>query len=348
MFGIVDTAQALSVVCVTVLSLWVNCKLPYALKKEMADDSQQNTTFMLIDSIMRTIITAAIITPGVMVISVIIYKKELHRFHYWFVINLMISNIIAAITINPFLIALYLIKLFSPTKAVVHCGRVFSFLFIAPVCSDFMVINLTLDAFLAVAYPLQYKHLMTKTKAIIMIVVAWMLAASLTLPLIVSPDLDVAVDDLYLCAWNISAFLLLPIMKIPIGIKVISFNICLYWRIFKVKRKLNCLVEVSARESSSSAQYLKDQMKGCMLSTHFVITLLLIIVIDGFLRILRVIAITLANEHGFVSNDYFKVVFVLALWAENINHQVVYGLMLREVYHSVFCKVNNNWNIRHI
>ncbi len=136
----------------------------------MAGDLDQNT-FMVTESIIRLIIIAAITIPAVMVIAVIIRKKELHKYHYWFVINLMICNIITALVINPFYMVLYSIKLFSTAKASVHCGYVFAFLFIAPISSGFMVLNLAIDAVLAITYPLKYEDLMTKTKAIMMVAI---------------------------------------------------------------------------------------------------------------------------------------------------------------------------------
>lgn len=300
--------------------------------------------FITADSILRLIIITAITIPAAMVIAVVIWKKELHKYHYWFVINLMICDIVTAITINPFYIVLYLIKLFGTTKALVHCGYTFAFLYIAPLCSGFMVLNLAIDAVLAITYPLKYDTLMTKTKAIIMVAIAWILAASLTLPLIASPDLDVVVDNLSSCPFNIGAFLVLPIIRIFIATSIIGFTIYLYWKLFRIRQKLKCLVEVSAREPSSTTQNLKARMKKYRSFARLSITLLLIIVIDGLLRVLRVIIGILASQNDFLNDNFFRLFFSLATWAEYINHPVVYGLMLREVY-QVFCKANNNGNI---
>ena len=314
-------------------------------KKEMADDLEQNTAYMLTDSVLRLITMAAVTIPAVTVIAVIIHKKTLHKFHYWFVINLMICDIITALTINPFYIALYLIKLFSTAKLSVHCGYMFAFLYIAPISSGFMVLNLTIDAVLAITYPLKYGDLMTKNKVVIMVAIAWMLAASLTLPLIASPNLDVEVDDLSSCPYTISGLLVLPFVRIVMAIAIIGFNIYLYWRFFKARQKLKCLVEVSTEECSSKTKNLKARMKKYKLFARLSITLLLIMVVDGLLRVLRVISSIIAVEHDFVNDLSFMLFFSLATWAEYINHPVVYGLMLREVYQSVFCKVNNNDNI---
>lgn len=42
-----------------------------------------------------------IIVPATAVIITIVYKRDLHKYHYWFVANLMVCNIISALTIAP-------------------------------------------------------------------------------------------------------------------------------------------------------------------------------------------------------------------------------------------------------
>lgn len=297
---------------------------------------------MVIDSVMRLAIIAVITIPAVMVIGVIIYKKELHKYHYWFVANLMVCDVVTALTINPSYIILYLIKIFATTKVTVHCGRMFGFLYIAPISSGLMVVNLAIDAFLSIKYPLKYQNLMTKSKAIIMVIIAWMLAASLTLPLIFSPTLNVETEDLSSCPHNITAFLVLPVIRVILAIAIIGFNIYLYWKVFKTKQTLRCLVEVSATKYSIKTQNLKARMKKYMSFARLSTTLLLIIVIDGVLRVLRVMSAIIAEQNDLVDNYTFKLFFSLATWAEYINHPVVYGLMMREVYQTVLCQVNNS------
>ena len=305
---------------------------------KMADKPGLDKTFIVIHSVICLIVVAAVTIPASVVIGVIIHKKELHKYHYWFVVNLMISNIITALTVNPVYLVLYLIKLFSTTKASINCGYALAFLYIAPISSAFMVLNLAIDAVLAITYPLKYEKLMTKTKAILMVVIAWMLAASFTLPLVASPELDVEVDDFSLCPNRVNIFLALPVVRVGMAVMIIGINIYLYWKVFKAKQKLKCLVEVSTRECSSTTKDLRARMKKYKSFVRLSVTLLLIVVVDGLLRILRVMAAIVATENDVIDNNVFKILFNLATWIEYINHPVVYGLMLREVYKTVFCK----------
>ena len=233
-------------------------------------------------------------------------------------------------------------KLFSTTKASINCGYAFAVLYIAPISSGFMVLNLAIDAVLAITHPLKYEALMTKTKAILMVVIAWMLAASFTLPLVANAELDVEVDDLSQCLYRISAFLLLPIVRLGMAIMIIGFNIYLYWKVFKARKKLKCLVEISTRECSSMTKDLRARMKKYKSFVRLSVTLLLIVVVDGLLRILRIIAAIVATENDFVDNNVFKLLYAVAASVEYINHPVVYGLMLREVYQTILCKTRNS------
>ena len=83
---------------------------PVALT-EMADRPELDKTFIVIHSVICLIVIAAVTIPAGMVIAVIIHKKELHKYHYWFVVNLMITDIITALTINPVYLVLFTVQL---------------------------------------------------------------------------------------------------------------------------------------------------------------------------------------------------------------------------------------------
>ena len=160
---------------------------------------------------------------------------------------------------------------------------VLGIIYIPPVCSGLMVVNSTIDAALAISFPLEYENIMTKTKAVIMVLIAWMLAASATLPLIANPGLDVTVDDLSLCPYSISIYLLLIVVKLLTAFVIIGFNIYLYWMTFKTKWKLKSLVMDSScpDDRVRSLRVLRKYKSFVCLG----VILLLIIIVDGVLRI---------------------------------------------------------------
>ncbi len=99
------------------------------------------------------------------------------------------------------------------------------------------------------------------------------------------------------------------------AIAIIGCNIYLYWRLFKTRQKLKCLVEVSTRESSSTTKDLRVRMKKYKSFVRLSVTLLLIIAVDGLLRILRVVSSVLATEGDFLNNNFYRLLFNVATWA---------------------------------
>ena len=113
------------------------------------------------------------------------------------------------------------------------CNVTLGIIYIPPVCGRFMLLNLIIDAALAISYPLDYENIMSKTKAVTMVVIAWISAGCLTLPLMANPELDITVDDLSLCPYNISVFLVLPIVRLLTAFAIIGMYTCtgLYLRL---------------------------------------------------------------------------------------------------------------------
>lgn len=303
-----------------------------------------STSFILADSVLRVLIAVAIIALAIMVIRAVIYKKDLreglHKYHYWFVANLMVCDIITAITVNPLYIALHVAKFFASDSYTVHCGYSLAVLYIAPISTGFMVVNLAIDMALAVTYPFRYMVIMNMRKAIAMVAFAWLLGATFTLPISASPVLDVEVDDLQLCPNDFTAFLALPIVRLATAVAIIALNIYLCLVTIKITVKHRRLVEVAGRNTSTKKS-LKKQIKKYKAAVRPCVTLLAIIVCDGILRVVRIVLAVIAINIGFIDNYAFKLIFVLATWMEFIIHPMAYGLMLRKFYHVIFCRNEN-------
>ena len=292
-----------------------------------ADDipiGDRSSAFYLCSALVSFIAILAITVPATVVIITIAYKRDLHRYHYWFVVNLMVYDILSVLSVAPFHIALDLLKLLKVGKAMISCNVLFGIFYIPPVCSGFMVVNLAIDAALAITFPLKYENIMTKPKAVTMVVIAWVLAAFFTLPLLVSPELDEEVNDVYSCPYDIGTFLVLPVVRIFTAFTIIGFNIYLYWSTFKIKLKQKNLVMDFYTPQSMANAWMKKYKSYVRLS----VTLLLIIIV-------RLVLAVIADYHGFSDNSVYSLIFLVAIWAEYVNHPVVYGLMLREVYQGI-------------
>lgn len=292
---------------------------------------ERSSAFYLASTLVSFTAIVAVTVPATMVIITIVYKRELHKYHYWFVANLMVCNILSALSILPIRITLDLLKLLKVGKAVVSCNVVFGIFYIPPICSGFMVVNSAIDAALAITFPLKYEDIMNKNKAVFMVVIAWLLAASVTLPLIASSELNVEVDNVSSCPHTLGTLVVLPVVRIFTAFTIIGFNIYLYWSTFKIKLRQKKLV----MDFHTSGTIANARMKKYKSFARLSITLLLIIIIDGVLRIIRLVLAVMADYYGFSDNSVYHVIFLAATWAEYVNHPVVYGLMLREVYQGI-------------
>ena len=297
---------------------------------------ERSTAFYLASSLISFIVTFAIMIPATAVIFTIVRNRDLHKYHYWFVANLMVCDILRALGYAPLFITLNLLKVLKIAKVNVSCNVVYGTIYIPPVCSGFMVINSAIDAALAITFPLDYENIMTKTKAVIMVIVAWIMAASFNLPLIASPELDTKEDDLSSCPYAFSAFMVINVIRIITAFAIIGFNIYLYWSTFRAKLKLKSLVTDCSRPDDR-VNSLRALIKKYKSLVRLSITLLLIIVIDGVLRVIRIILIVIATYYGFIDSSVFYVIISVTIWVEHINHPVVYGLMLREMRQGICC-----------
>ena len=204
-------------------------------------------------------------------------------------------------------------------------------LFIPAVTSGFMVVNLALDTALAISYPFKYKEIMNKRKAAIMVVIARVLVASLILPLTASPSpsLDVEADDVILCPYDISMFLVLPFVRFTTTVAIVGFNVYLYFVTFAITK--DCKQLVSDLEAGSrKARNLKAEIKKYKSFVHYSVTLLLIIIINGILRVVWIVFAVVRVYWGFL-DDVYSLLFLVAIWTEYVNHPVVYGLILHEM-----------------
>ena len=150
------------------------------------------------------------------------------------------------------------------------------------------------------------------------------------------------VDDLAACLYEIGPFLIVATVRLVVACSIIGINIYLYWSTFRAKGKLKSLVMDSGGRDGG-VKNIHILIKKYRSIARVSLTLLLIIFVDGVLRIVRVILFIGAIYYGFTENDVYHVMFLMTTNAEYINHPVVYGLMLRGVYQVVCCKEKKNF-----
>lgn len=293
--------------------------------------ADHSTGFYVTSTVLSLIAILVVIVSSTMVIITIAYKMDLHKCHYWFIVNLLMCDVISALTFAPLCIILYLPKFLKLVQTMIGYSWIFTIFYIAPVCSGFMIVNSTIDTALAILFPLEYESIMSKTKAFIMVAAAWILSVSVTLALVGGSEYDVSgAESLYSCTYSVSAFATLPVVKIFITFVIIGLNLYLYWSVREAKWKLKTLV-LDSNSSNSKVKHIRILIKKYKSITYLSIALLLIIVIDGVLRMFRLALVLMATSYGFSDHGVYLVLFLITSWADYINRPVVYGIMLCKI-----------------
>lgn len=302
---------------------------------ELVDDyliQQQPFYFLLLSLLVKLVGAITVVVLAVMVLGAIMYKRNLHKCHYGFVASLMVCDVISALGFSLSHAVIFISNHYFNLKLTMSCSAP-GYLYIAPVASGLLVVNLAIDAILALKNPFYYKEIMTKTKMTAMIGAAWMIAAGVSLPVLMFPQLDIQVEDIVMCPYFLLPFLPLLVCRYITALLVVGLSIYLYWLTFLAKKKLNNLKYRNDDNSNANKSLVSLVKKYTRLS----ITLLLIIIVDGLLRIMRPALLTIAGYLGFYNAPAFIIFISMLTWVEFINHPVVYGLMLRGVYVSVCC-----------
>ena len=300
----------------------------------MVDDypmKQQPFYFLLLSLLVKLVGAIAVTVPAVMVLGTIMYKKNLHKYHYGFVASLMVCDIVTALGFSLIHAVVFICNHYFNLKFTISCSTP-GYLYIAPVASGLLVVTLAVDAILALKNPFHYKEIMTKTKMIIMIGAAWMIAAGVSLPILMFPQLDIQVEDIVTCPYILLPFVPLLVCRYITALLVVGLSIYLYWLAFQAKKKLNTLKYRNNEDGNT-----KSRVSLVRKYTRLTVTLLLIIIVDGLLRMIRPALLMIAGCFGFHDVPAFIIFTSMLAWVEFINHPVVYGLMLRGVYVSICC-----------
>jgi len=287
--------------------------------------------FLLASLLVKLVGAICVIIPAMVVLGTIACKKNLHKYHYGFVASLMICDIISAMGFSVVHIVIFISNYYFNLELMISCSSP-GYLYIAPVASGLQVVNLAIDAILVLKNPFHYKKIMTKTKMIIMIGTAWVIAAAVSLPVLIFPQLDILVEDIAMCPYILLPFLPLLACRYITAVLVVGLSFYLYWLTFQAKKKLNIL-----KYQKNDGNNTKSLMSMIKKYTRFSVTLLLIVIVDGLLRIIHPALLTIAGYLGFYNDPAFVIFTWTLSWLEFINHPVVYGLMLRGVYANMCC-----------
>ena len=129
-------------------------------------------------------VTVIVITPAVMVINVIWWTKELHTKYYFFVANLLATDIVAIIvrSVLQYLIAiLYLLGLNSDSNATILQFSVLPLQVQAHLTAILTPCTLAVERMIVIGFPYRHRSIMTTRTVISILTAIWGLSTILTI-----------------------------------------------------------------------------------------------------------------------------------------------------------------------
>ena len=190
---------------------------------------------MVLIALMATIL----ITPSVMVINVIWWTKELHTKYYFFVVNLLVADIVSIMVRSIFhylMMILYLLDLNSDSAKVVLQLSVLPLSVLSRLMTIILPITVAIERMIGIGFPYRHRSIMT-TKRVIGI-----LAAVFGLSLILTVVLTIVVSvylvwPLALAYYDSTAIPFFVVPCLTTAVFVIVANAFLYYEVYKSNRK---------------------------------------------------------------------------------------------------------------
>lgn len=281
-------------------------------------------------------------TPAMVVISIIVKNKPLRRNNNILIGNLLIANVSSMLlrwVVFSVLIILYLLDV--PVD--VDCRIVIMPILITSIATKVMFIPLSVNRFIAVAFALSYKRIMTTKRVIAFISSFWLLAliipsASVTQPWSYTPSLGNCrptqpngISQLGLLGSLIISILTIAATSIYLRYRIIKSN-----RIFhQVKR--NAVEEQKSILAGRLAEILQELVKPTL-------SVFILGGIDAMLNIIFIIGfVARPTFSSSVPEQMFAIEFILfpIQICQSASHALVYGIYNKEIRKKIYCNICN-------
>ena len=291
-----------------------------------------------------------VIYPSVIVINVIWKTRELHKKYYFFVANLLLTNI-ACITMRSILqyliMIIYLLNGNSNSTAIALKWSVLLVVTILHLMTVMLPITLAAERLIVNGFPYRHRSIVTTKKVAGILAVMWGLSTILAITITIVVSVHV-VWPLALIDWDVTylPFILAP--RLTSTIFIIVANIFLQYKVTISNRKAKENERLGNEEEAKRFQKLVKMFRAQAKPT---ITLLLVGGIDAIANILiplTYVMISISVEPN--TKVYIEQFFIHPLRsALLLSHPLVYGLYMKKIRNRLpKCTVcQGQWNFHH-
>ena len=203
-------------------------------------DDKEVPLFLTYISMLTTTITATIvITPAVAVFNVIWYTRQLHTKYYFFIANLLATNIATVLVkvIQEYIISiLYLLDLNSDSMPTAVKWLMFAPFTILYLMNILLPITVALERMIVIAFPFRHRSIMTNKTVAGILAAMWGTSIILTMISIITVPFHI-VWPLAMPYWHENILTIIAAPRLLAIICIVAANSFLYYQITVSNRK---------------------------------------------------------------------------------------------------------------
>ena len=239
------------------------------------------------------------VVPAVFIIHIILTSKELHKKHYYFVVNLMVSDILGAISrfnAKMFIMVLYLLNLNVTAYHILRWINLFLvwMVILTHLTSSVSFIPLAVERFITIIFPYRYRNILTNKRAFMMGAGVWVGSAILGIMgiAIVQFEIVVAFGE-HVPVKNIKVLILIGfIVQVFSLLLITSTNISLHHQITTSNKMLKDNQQLDS-EDDSQTKTIQGRLQIFRSHVKLMMSLQLLGGVDSLIRLIYPTMMTL-------------------------------------------------------
>ena len=301
----------------------------FSLNDTYTEEVSLFATYLIM--VVKLIMTFAVIYLAVIVINVIWKTRELHTKYYFFVANLLATDMIAVMVrsgMHYLIVILYLLDLQSDSASSILRFLVIPIFPLFHLMTIMLPITLAIDRMIVIGFPYRHRSIMTTKTAIGILAVMWGLLFILTIIITFTVPVNIV--------WSLAVVgyhcIIIPFFAIPrltSNIFVTAANVFLLYKVIESNRKAKeneRLGNEEEKESRKLVNLLRAQVKPT-------ITLLFIGGIDVIGNMLIVTVYTIIGVLVQPSARIYLEQFLMfpMIVSLLVAHPLVYGLYMKKI-----------------
>ena len=287
-----------------------------------------------------SVILVITVVPAMMIIRIILTSKELHKKHYYFIVNLLVTDILCVIvrfTAKMFIMVLYLLNLNVADYHVLEWIKMLLLwmqISITVTAPSLSFIPLAIERFVTITFPLCHRSILTNTRAFLMGAFIWIISAVLgTVICTIAHFKTVGPFGDYVPVKNVAILGLVFVVQVFSLILITSTNIYLHHQITTSNKKLMENQQLSS-ENDPQTKTLQRKLQTFRSQIKLMISLQMLGGIDSLIRILDPILNTLLRLMLETNSSVLvRQLFLQPLqWSIPLFHLFIFGVYTKTIY----------------